>query len=491
MATRKAQVEKAFDEKPERFRLGEAGYSGLNIFNGISNEELKKELTFPHSIKTYKQMSYHSTVNAAITLYHSLIAKVDWRVVEPKDATEEEKNQTERIREMMGDMEHSFSDFVKDALSNIVYGFSVHEKVYRRRLTENGSMYNDGLIGWKKLPLRNQESIEKFIFSDDGNEILGVKQNLSAIADVYTRYSRRLVKEVVLPRSKYLHFRCGAHKGDPYGKSMLRDAYLAWRYLTALEEIEANGVARDLQGMPVLRIPPQYMSADATPEQKAIYEYYKNVLRNIQVNSQSGLILPQAFDPDVKEPLFDVELLSTEGKKNFDTTKVKEYYKNLILTSMFADVLTLGQGEGGSFALGQLKNSLTGSAAENMVRSICDVINQDLIRQTYTLNGWNPARACKLDYENLENVDLESLSKAVQRFASVSALELDRAALNRIRESIGVDSLPDDEEPREEYLPEKPSSRSGDGMEVGKTGNGTSNNAAGTDNSSINLDNAG
>ena len=355
-------------------------------------------------------------------------------------------------------------------------------------MKSTGSKFDDGLIGWKKLPIRNQESIEKFIFSDDGNEILGVKQNLTMIADSYSRYTNRLVKEVTLPINKVMIFKAGRHRGDPFGKSMLRDAYLAWRYLTALEEIEANGVARDLQGMPVIKIPPQYMAADASPEQKAIYEYYKNVIRNIQMNSQSGLILPQAYDPETRQPLFDITLLSTEGKKNFDTTKVKDYYKNLIYTSMFADILQLGQGNTGSFALGQLKNSLTGSAAESMIRAIMDVINNDLVKMTYELNGWNTSRMARIDFDNLETVDLEAFSKAIQRYASVSALELDRNALNRIRESVGIDKMADNAEPMEEYLPNY-QSRSGDGMST--PGDGTSTNVTGEDTSSNNVENTG
>ncbi len=488
MATIKRVQKAAGDDKPERFRMGELGYSGLNIFDGVSRDELKRELTWPHSIKTFKQMSYHSTITSALTLFENIIGKVDFKILPPSEATEEEKDQCKKILEMMHDMDHSFSDFIRDILSMNVYGFSVHEKVFRKRLKANGSKYDDGLIGWKKLPIRSQETIEKFIFSDDGNEILGVKQNLTAVNDNYNRYTNRKDKEVVLPKSKFLLFRAGRHRGDPFGKSMLRDAYLAWRYLTALEEIEANGVARDLQGMPVLRIPPQYMSADASPEQKSIYEYYKNVIRNIQMNSQSGLVLPQAFDPDTRQPLFDIELLSTEGKKNFDTGKVKEYYKNLIYTSMFADILQMGQGEVGSFALGQLKNSLTGSAAEAMLRGIVEVINKELIEVTYDLNGWDSSRMGVLDFDNLETVDLEAFSKAIQRYASVSALELDRNALNRIRESVGIDKMADSEEPMEEYLPNY-SSRSGDGMT--SPGEGTSNSVSGKDTTSENLENAG
>jgi len=263
-------VQKAVDDTPDRFKLSESGYLGLNVFSGVSNDELKRELNFPNSINTYKQMSYHGTINAALTLYENLIGKVDWVFKPVRDANAEETRQAEISNEMMHDLtDQNWSEFISEAMSANMYGFSVQEKVYRRRLKANGSKYNDGVIGWKKLPIRNQETIEKFIFSEDGNEVKGVKQNLSAVSDVYNRYSSRINNEVILPRSKVMLFRAGKHKGDPFGKSMLRDAYLAWRFLSVIEEIEANGVAKDLAGLPVLKLPPQYLSSDASPDQKA------------------------------------------------------------------------------------------------------------------------------------------------------------------------------------------------------------------------------
>ncbi len=233
-------------------------------------------------------MSYHGTINAALTLYENLIGKVDWLFKPVRNASTEELKQAEIINEMMHDLtDQNWSEFISEAMSANMYGFSVQEKVYRRRLKANGSKYNDGVIGWKKLPIRNQETIEKFIFSEDGNEVKGVKQNLSAVSDVYNRYSSRTNSEVILPRSKIMLFRAGKHKGDPFGKSMLRDAYLAWRFLSVIEEIEANGVAKDLAGLPVLKLPPQYLSSDASPDQKAIRAYYENVMRNLQMNQQS------------------------------------------------------------------------------------------------------------------------------------------------------------------------------------------------------------
>lgn len=68
----------------------------------------------------------------------------------------------------------------------------------------------------------------------------------------------------------------------------------------------------------------------------------------------------------------------------------------------------MGQSATGSFALGAIKNSLSGAAAEGMIKIICDVVNQELIKQTYELNGWDVSRRGTLDYDNLEDTDLEN-----------------------------------------------------------------------------------
>lgn len=198
------------------------------------------------------------------------------------------------------------------------------------------------------------------------------------------------------------------------------------------------------------------------------------------------MMLPQMFDPETKQPLFDLELLSLDGKKGMDTVKVKEYYKNMILTSLFADVLVMGQTATGSFALGQIKNSLSGAAAKVILNNICDVLNSDLIKQTYELNGWDSSRAGKFDFDGLEAADLETLSKYWQRVASVGLVEIDREVLNSIREAGGVDPKDPDSEVDKENLTGN-SSRAGDGMT--SAGEGTSTSPLGRDTSTTNSDN--
>lgn len=497
MAVRKpketeTEVTKALNpqDQPQRFAMGELGYNGISVFSGVSVEELKRELNHPNSIKTYKQMSMHPAINSALNLYSNMIAKASLRVNPPKDATEEEKQKAVLVQGMLGDMEHSVDDFLAEAMSMSVHGFAVVEKVYRRRYKSNGSIYDDGIIAPKKLKLRAQDTIEKFLFSEDGNDVIGVKQNISGISDPNGRYSSRKDSIVNIPRSKFLLFTVGRNRSNPYGTSPLRDVYLPYRYLTTIEELEASGVHKDLAGVPLLRIPAQYMSSDASPDQKAVYENFKNIIRNLQQGSQAGIILPSAVDPDTRKELFNLELLSKEGTgKSFDTEKIKEYYRGMIFIGMSADILLMGNTNTGSFALGTLKNTLTGNAVENYLRNIVRVLNEDLIRQIYELNNWDVTRRCVVDYEGFEDVDLESQGKFLQRAKSVGLLPRTLDVVNSALRSLGIDALPEDTTQEElDKLLGEATSRAGDGMATPFEGTRTSD--AGQNDNDNNMDNA-
>lgn len=489
MKTKSEKLEKALTpiDQPERFKLSEIGYSGFNVFNGVTDDELNRDLAFPNNIKIYEQMSYNPAINAPLSLYEHLVSRASFRYLPPVNATEEEKNQAKFINECMNDMEYSWKQLMKDCLTANKFGFAVIEKVYRRRNSASGSKFTDEKIGIRKLALRNVKSIEKFVYSEDGTQLVGVKQSLRGL-DTNRYGTNKYGASVVIPRSKFLHIVVGKNPDDPYGRSLLRNVYSPYCYLEVLSEIEATGIAKDLNGMVKIKIPAQYLAADASPEQKALLENFKNIARNVQVHQQQGVILPSDVNEQTREPLFDMELMSVDGKKQFDINKVKEYYVNQIHTALFSDLLIQGQSGVGSFALAQVKSTLTGAAAESMLSNILDSIERDVIRQLYELNGFDVSRMGRLDYEGLTDIDLESYSKAVQRFASTQILEKDRDALNAVRKSLGIDPKPDDEPVDKDSLGDM-TSKSGAGMEIGTTGNGTAKTVTGTDTSSNNLEN--
>ena len=474
-------------EQPERMRLSEMGYSGMSIFSGITQDEMYRELTFPNSLKTYKKMSYHTSINSCLNLYDNLISKVTWRVVPPPNATEKEKQEAEFVNQCLHDMQTPLRRVVKDALSSNIYGFSVLEKVFYRRTTSNGSLYNDGKIGIKKIAHRNQESIKNFVFSADGNDVIGVKQSLAGANG--NRYTQAKT-DVVIPRNKFILVTAGRNREDPYGVSPLRDAWLSYTYLVLTEEAEATGLQKDLAGTPLLRIPATYLSADASPEQKQLYEGFKNIVRNIQVNNQSGLILPSDQSQETKSYLFDFELIPSQGNgKTFATDKIKQYFQNQIYTSLGADVLLLGQSSTGSFSLASVKNTMTGAKVESILDGIVESFNQDLIRHIYELNGMDATRMCSLDYENLHTPDLDIISRFGQRLAATGMLPKTHDVVNYFMTAAGLDPIAEDVDLTE--LLGESTSRSGDSLNTSSGGlNGTAEDVSEQDNSSANLENA-
>lgn len=482
----KVEVTKASSQDElSRFKLGELGVTGLSMFNGITYEEVKRELNFPESTNTYKLMSYHPSVNAPINLFTNMVAKAPLRIIPVKDATEEEKKQAEIVESMFEDMEHSLEDFIRSSMTAMTYGFAPIEKVFRKRTYAAGSIYNDGLVGIKKLPLRNQKSIKKFIFDDSGNEVLGVSQTLTG-SDPYNRFNKRTTQDINIPRSKFMLVTFGNDRTNPYGSSPLREVYLSWKYIQAIEELEAQSVVKDLNGLPVLRVPIQYMSGDASTEQKAQLEVFKNIIRNLQQGSQSGVMLPSAYDPETRQSLFDLELLSQDGKKNFDLNKIKEYYRTMIFIGMGADILLMGNTTAGSFALGSIKNTLAGNVAETYLKCIINEVNNDLIRQIYELNGWDISRRCKMDYEGIDTESLDEIGKYIQRVSSVGLMPKTEEVVNYVLNSMGLDNLPEGTDLTE--LLSDNTTRAGDGMTT--PGEGTSTSVSGTDTSSLNTENA-
>jgi len=243
----------AGDASVPRLKLGEVGTTGLKISSKQILEESKRELRWPYVIKTYRDMQRDATINSAINLYKMMLARVDWYVEPPKDATPLQVSKAKFIQQCMHDMDHTWHQFIQDVTSSYVYGFSIQEKVYRKRKREKGSKYNDGLIGWKRLPIRSQDTICAWDFSDDGRELLAVEQDLSLIGD-FGRYNNLKIENgsrIVIPREKFMLFRVNPERDNPEGNSMLKNVYIAWKFRTAIQEQEALGLSRNMVGTPV------------------------------------------------------------------------------------------------------------------------------------------------------------------------------------------------------------------------------------------------
>ena len=156
---------------------------------------------------------------------------------------------------------------------------------------------------------------------------------------------------------------------------------------------------------------------------------------------------------------------------------------------MFADSLHLGQGSGGSNALAVTKSSLVGMYVESKLMEIKDQLNHHLVRLLWEQNGWDLTDVPEIEYDGLQEADLDTFSKFIQRIGAVGYLPKTVEVVNEILDEMGLDPYPEDTPIEDLNLPEDVS-KSGSGMEQGTTGNGTAKSVSGKDNSASNKENS-
>ena len=471
------------------FRMGEVGSLGLKVRSGRIYEEPRQALRFPESIKTFQLMMRDPSVAASVNIIKMFVRKVNWRFVPPKGKEKDAKmiERADFFNSLMNDMEHDWADFINSVMSFCTYGFCVNEKVYKKRQGKKGkypSKYNDGLIGWAKLPIRNQTTLDKWYFDSDFRKVIGVRQNLrnvSHISGAINLGEQPLTRK--LPRSKFLLFKYDDEYGNPEGRSPLLNAYVPWKYKVQIEEFEAVGVSRDLVGMPKIGLPPDYLGEDAEPEKKAFVKYCQEVVNDLIANDRAGLIWPRFIDPETKEDIFEFSLVSRQGAKAYDTGSIIDRYSKQIMMAFMSDVLAMGQSKYGSFSLADSKTSLLAMSVDILLKQVKNVINRDLVAQTYALNMWDDEEHVEIVYDDIETPDLEAIASFIQKTVAVGALEVDKPLSDKLREYLDLEPA-DESKPVSEKLSPNTQSRSGDGYQT--AGEGTAKTPSAKDPSTAN-----
>jgi len=385
------------------------GATGLKRFSGFIYEEFLRELTGWKGVAVYKEMGDNdSTVGAILFAVDKLCRRVPWRV-QPASEQPFDIEAAEFLESCMNDMDTTWIDTISEVLSMLQYGYSVHEICYKRRCGDGldptmRSKYTDGRIGWRGLPLRSQDTIYRWQFDDHGG-IQGVEQ----LAPPHYYH-------VVMPVEKILHFRTTIHKNNPEGRSILRSAYRSWYMKKNIENVEGIGIERDLAGLPVMYVPSEMLSQNASQGQKALLAELKNIVVNVRRDEQEGLILPMQYDQAGK-PMYEFKLLSTGGSRAFDVDKVINRYDQRIAMSCLADFMLLGQNQAGSWAMHSDKTKLFSMAIGAFLDIIAEVFNRFAVPRLFGLNDLQVSDYPKIMHGDIESVDLKELGDFITKLA--------------------------------------------------------------------------
>ena len=310
-------------------------------------------------------------------------------------------------------MTNTWEDFITEALSMLSYGFAPHEIIYKARLGPNPpvldgtplptSKFNDGRIGIRRMPLRGQDTVIKW-FLDQSGGIKGLTQQ---------PYTGTLID---LPIEKFLLFRPQMHKGNPEGRSILRNSFRPYSFIRRLEEQEAIMVER-FGGLPTLYVPNALLEAASGGDAKAqlALASYKQIITNIRIDEQMGVILPSDTFQTVNGPssvrMYEFKLTTPEGRSSgaLNTDVIIQRYKTDIMTTVMADFLTLGHSSRGTQSLSLSKVDMFFQAIEGSVNGIAGVLNRHLLPRIWRLNALDPALMPEYVPDLAQRIDLDSL----------------------------------------------------------------------------------
>lgn len=473
-----------------RIEKGRTSYNGLKALAGLIEEECNWDLKWPECITTYKAMLKDATIASSLNLMEMQIAKVNWKIKIPEGHEEDLWEKTKFVESCMNDMEHSWTDFIRQATSFNRFGFAPVEKVFRKRSRGTGSRYNDGLYGIKELPLITQDSVAGWEWDATGRRLTGLHQYRNIPKGKDNKVYEYTTDTQFIRREKFMLFRADPVKDSPIGSSPLNNVYMAWRYKTELERQESLGIATDVRGMKVIYLPPQYMSATATEEEKETYEAFQRALALMHSGEQSGIILPRIYD-DSGKPLFEFEVKSITGTATYDVSEVIARYRREIVTGLLTPMMIIGQDGSGSFALAESLENITATIVEARLTEIRDILNHDLIPQLFAINGWSTEHLPYFEFEEVQRTNLNDWSSAIQRIASNGLIKLDADTINTIHSKLGLNTAYDDIEVSVEDIRANATnfkSNSGEGM-VSPTGEGTSTSPSAGDSSIANKEN--
>lgn len=491
-ATNNAALQPDKDAVIPRIRLNEQGFIGLKSTNGYIIEEPTRAFRYPAMLKVVDEIRLNPTVATALNAYRLLIRRAEWDVEAPVGASEEQLARAAFIKSCMSDMEDSWQNTVSSWLDYLEYGSHISEKVFRRRLKKNGSKYNDGLVGIRKLSPRARSSIQRWDFSPDGRKLLGVEQTLRYMDKSYL-FADQLDERglIYIPREKFLLFTADSTLGNPEGNSILKAVYLAYKQLTILQDQELLSVAKNIQGILKITAPPKYFDPGASDSDKAVLAGYQAIINNYNAGTQRGLLVPAMTDPETKQAMFSYELMEFKGQQQ-DVSAIIKRLQGDILTALNCDILKMGMDTAGSFSVQDGDSNILAISVTHRLQEMADVLNHDLIPQLFAMNGWDDTDLPKIVPKDISPASLEETSKFIQRVFSVGGMEIDRGVLNRIREIGGFPLKPEDDPVDVANLSTTlagKASSAGQGMEVGVTGDGTSTNPGGKDASASNADN--
>lgn len=260
---------------------------------------------------TYSEMLKDDAVSSCALLKKEMVLCNGFDFISSEDDHEEIVKDLKIA--LCEDPDGSFEEMLEEILTAYDYGFSISEKIFKKR--------NDGKLSLKSIKTRHPGPW--MIHQDEFGNI--------------TKYEQRGAKNPIIDSKKIIHFVNKPKFGNPYGSSDLRSAFNAW--FAKKHIVRWYSIFIEKAGSPI----PVGKYDEGKASQEAKTGLY-NALKKFQ--TKSALVIPKEFE---------VEFL--EAKTNGDVFKNAINIFNLFIgrSLLIPDLLGFSGSEtaGGAYALGE------------------------------------------------------------------------------------------------------------------------------------------
>ena len=266
--------------------------------------------------------------------------------------------------------------------------------------------------------IRSQETLYRWEY-DDNDNLLGLTQMPPPKFDLIT-----------IPANKLLLFRTKSSKGNPEGRSILRNSYRSWYFKKRIQEIEGIGIERDLAGLPVMTAPEGVDIWDNDDKNMvSARREAERYVKSIRRDSLEGVVKPEGWK---------LELLTSGGKRNFDTNAIIERYDTRIAMTVLADFIMLGHQSTGTYNLGSDKSQMFSVAIGAYLDMIAEVFNNKAIPDLIDMNGdtfKDITDYPKIIHGEIENRNISELGDFIQKVSSAGFISPDEQLEDYLRDA--------------------------------------------------------
>lgn len=269
-------------------------YSGTSNYGSLLREEYNAKLRGQDGLLIYDKMRRSDAqVRMSLRLLKTPILAGRW-YIEPASNSARDR----RIAEYVWDnltkwMSVSWPQLLTEILCFADFGFYTFETVYTMR---------EGKVAWQKFAPRHPLDWYEWDLDSHG----GPK-------GAWFYGPRNAEDNTYIPIEKMLIFTFDKEGGDLCGIPVLRSAYKHWYFKENLYKIDAIQKERHGIGIPIIKLPVGYTSAD---KQAA-----DNLGRNMRTNEKAHITLP---------PLWEILMLKLEGNPMDCMVSIEHHDKQIL-----------------------------------------------------------------------------------------------------------------------------------------------------------------